>query len=95
MKNDHCVNVMVSTRFVKSVDPFAIKGSIVRSGQIAEVSLIEAGDLLRRGRAVAATEAEVSAATTIVRSGTVDPSPDPQTWRDAVSSSFAAAQAES
>ncbi|MGY1520161.1 hypothetical protein [Luteimonas sp. A482] len=93
MNKEHSVSVTVSTRFVKAVAPFCIKGAIVGSGEIAEISLIEAADLIRRRRAVVATEAEVTAAQTVVRSGTVDPGPDPQSWRAAVTSSFAEGQA--
>jgi len=93
MNKEHSVSVTISTRFVKAVAPFCIKGAIVGPGQIAEISPIEAGDLIRRRRAVAATEAEVTAAQTIARSGTVDPGPDPQSWRAAVASSLAEGQA--
>jgi hypothetical protein len=95
MNKEHSVSITLSTRFVKAAAPFCIKGAIVAPGHVAEVSPIEASDLIRRGRATAATEAEITAATTIARSGTVDPSPDPQTWRNAVAASFAKAQTES
>lgn len=85
MQIERTVTLTVTNKIVKIVGVLAIGGLIRKPGEIIEASLTEANDLIRRGKAVAATEAEVDAAETIVATGTIDQptGPDALTWRAA------------
>ena len=85
MQITRTVTLSVTNTVVKITQSVAMSGEIAKAGTMFEVSANEARDLIYRGKAVAATEAEVEEATSIRATGTIDaPSgPDPLTWRAA------------
>ncbi len=85
MKIERTVTLSVTNTIVKIAQSVAMSGEIAKPGTLFEVSANEARDLISRGKAVAASDAEVENATSIRATGTIDaPSgPDPLTWRSA------------
>ncbi|CAN7353252.1 hypothetical protein LJR143_001866 [Pseudoxanthomonas sp. LjRoot143] len=85
MQIERTVSLIVTNKVVRMTGTVAIGGEVRRPGVIVEASLNEANDLIRRGKAVPATEAEVESAETIVATGTIDQpaGPDGLAWRAA------------
>ena len=85
MQIERIISLTVKNKVVRITGTVAIGGQVRRPGAIVEASLTEANDLIRRGKAVAATEAEVEAAETVIATGTIDQptGPDGLTWRAA------------
>jgi len=83
MQVERAVTVTVTNTILKVTAPVMIGGDMAAVGGLVEVSDMEAHDLLGRGKAVPATEAEVSAAIAIAATGTIDRRPDQLTWRAA------------
>lgn len=84
MQVERTVNLNLTNWILKVLSPIAIGGEACKEGTIIEVSADEARNLLHRGKAVEATEAEVTAAgASVVKSRTIDRGPDPDAWRTA------------
>lgn len=83
MQIERTVTLAVTNTILKMTGTVMIGGNFAKPDSLVEVSSQEASDLLHRGKAVPATEAEVAAATTIAATGTIDKMPDPLTWRAA------------
>lgn len=65
------ISVDIESHILKTVVPIALRGAIVPSGTLIDVSKLEAVSLKSRGAAVDATEDEYSAAEKVLSSGTV------------------------
>lgn len=79
---------MNRTVILKLVSAIAVAGEVLRAGNLIEVTLSEARDLLRRGKAEIHSE-DPGEDDTVTASGTVDPAPHPEV------AEFNAAQEES
>lgn len=74
----------VNNHYLKIVRPVYVAGQLVGTDSLVEVSGREAADLKGRGLAIEATEAEVTAATEILASGTIDPAIERAKWQPEV-----------
>ena len=85
MKIERTVSLTISNVIIKLTAAVAICGDVRRPGELIEASETEAKGLILRGKAIAATQAEVDGATTIIATGTIDrpTGPDPLTWQAA------------
>jgi hypothetical protein len=83
MQIKRTVTFAVTNHILKTCALMVLRGQMIPAGTLVEVSQNEAADMLRRCKAVAATEAEIASAPTIIHSRTIDGEPHPGAWRAA------------
>lgn len=85
MQIERTATLTIKNTIIKLTGVVAIGGQIRRPGELIEASATEAKGLILRGKAVAATQAEVDDAEIIIATGTIDQptGPDAQAWRAA------------